>query len=94
MAEGILESIVSSPLIIGSLAVGGIIIFLRSADSADAAGAGTKSLLEQLGGAITSPFSWTAGALEDTGGWIADSLDSALISPSELPQWFRDLRRK
>jgi hypothetical protein len=94
MAEGILESIVSNPLIIGSLAVGTIVIYLRTADSVDEAGRGTKSLLEQLGAAIVSPFSWTAGALEDTGGWLSDTIDSAFISPSELPGWLRALRRK
>ena len=91
---GILEDIVASPLLIGSITVTALVIYLRSAEVAEAGGGRLADIAESIGGAIQKPFSWFGSRTEDFTSWASGAIDSALISPSELPDWLKALRRK
>lgn len=73
---GILEDIVSNPVLIGATTLVAVIFISRSFDITEEAGAGTKSLLESIGGAIQKPFTYTAESIDSAASWIGNALDS------------------
>lgn len=73
---GILEDIVSNPVLIGAVTLVAVYTLARSFDITEDAGAGTKSLLESIGAAIQKPFTFSGDLIKSGGSWIGNALDS------------------
>jgi hypothetical protein len=73
---GILEDIVSNPVLIGAVTLVAVYTISRSFDITEDAGAGTKSLLESIGGAVQKPFTFGADLIKSGGSWAGNALDS------------------
>lgn len=80
---GLLDDIVENPILIGGLTFATVVALYLTADVTKDTTEKSGNALTEILNAIKAPFSFTGDKIDDFTSWASDTLDSALISPTE-----------